>query len=471
MSNTANRAINDQYSDTLIKKYLEKTEISAELAQKARKFIPGGDSHGPSYHPPYHLTYTHGEGSYIYDVDGNRYLDYCNQWLTMPHGHAFPPMVEVLRKRIGESVGFGFPTEKQYQFAELLCNRVPSYEQMRFVASGSEATLMCIRAARAYTGKKKIMKPDGGYHGTHDLGEYNWFPSCNADSLDNIQTTSPDAGVSGSDSQDVIVFPYNEPEIFTRIIEQQAREVAAVIMEPMIGPLGMIEPVPGFLETIRSLTEKHGVILIFDEVVQFPTAFHGAQDLFKVTPDLTALGKAIGGGYPIGAWGGRRDIMDLWNPEKMGHDVILQVSSHAGNAVSIEAGLATLSHLTESAISSRNIIFHELQQGLNKVFADKQIRGQVTGTGYGFAIHLTDRKILNPGDSFSTAMAYEEISGLIFMGLRFYGIAVYPPLFGIVTTQMREEEVKITTEAMEKTLADIMPVIEAEYPQLLIQGK
>ena len=468
MSNTAKHSTGGQSTNTLINKYLENTKISASLAQKARKFIPGGDSHGPSYHSPYHLTYTHGEGSYIYDVDGNRYIDYCNQWLTMPHGHAFPPMVEALRKRIGESVGFGFPTEIQYQFAELLCDRVPSFEQMRFVASGSEATLMCIRAARAFTRKKKIMKLDGGYHGTHDLGEYNWFPICDAASLDKIQVTSPDAGVSGSERQDVIVFPYNESEIFTRIIEQHAREVAAVIMEPMIGPLGMIEPIPGFLERIRSLTEKHGIILIFDEVVQFPTAFHGTQGLFKVTPDLTALGKAIGGGYPIGAWGGHRDIMDLWNPEKMGHDVILQVSSHAGNAVSVEAGLVTLSYLTESAISNRNIIFHGLQQGLNEVFVNKQIRGQVTGTGYGFAIHLTDSKIMSPSDSFSTAMAYEEVSGLIFMGLRYYGIAVYPPLFGIVTTQMREEEVERTAEAMEKTLADIIPVIEAKYPQLLI---
>ena len=468
MTNSANHSLQDQDTKALVKKYLENTGISASLARKARKFMPGGDSHGPSYHSPYHLTYTRGEGSYIYDVDGNRYLDYCNQWLTMPHGHAFPPMVEALRKRIGASVGFGFPTEIQYQFAELLCDRVPSFEQMRFVASGSEATLMCIRAARACTGKKKIMKLDGGYHGTHDLGEYNWFPTCDADQSDNIQPTSPDAGVSGSDIQDVIVFPYNEPETFTRIIEQHAGEVAAVIMEPMIGPLGMIEPAPGFLEKIRSLTEKHGIILIFDEVVQFPTAFHGAQGFFKITPDLTALGKAIGGGYPIGAWGGRRDIMDLWNPEKMGHDVILQVSSHAGNAVSIEAGLVTLLHLTESAITGRKIIFHGLQQGLNEVFVNNRIRGQVTGIGYGFAIHLTDRKIMHPGDSFSTAMAYEEVSGLIFMGLRYYGIAVYPPLFGIVTTQMREEEVKITTEAMEKTLADIMPVIEAKYPQLLI---
>jgi glutamate-1-semialdehyde 2,1-aminomutase len=453
--------------EKLQKRYLSRTEKSAKLAKKARRYMPGGDTHGPSYHLPYHVTFTKGKGCYVYDVDGNKYVDFCNQWLTMPHGHAFPPMVESVQKRIKHSVGFGFPNEEQVEFAQLLCRRVPCFEHVRFVASGSEATLMCIRAARAFTGRRRIMKLEGGYHGTHDLGEFNWFPSPEAGPLEKIKTMPPDAGVRGSDIKDVIVFPYNETDIFKRIFTRHAKDVAAIIMEPMIGPLGMIKPEPGFLETIRNMTKKHGVILIFDEVVQFPSAYYGAQGLFKVAPDLTALGKGIGGGLPIGAWGGRRDIMELWNPEK-GHDAIVQVSTHAGNALSMVAGLATVKHLTANAIKQRNRRFGRLQPGLEKVFIDAGIHGQINGIGYGFAIHLTDKPIRSPRDAFGAAMAAETIAGLIFMGLRYYGVSIYPPLFGIVSTSIEDKDVDLAVHALAKTLKDVRPIVENKCPHLIV---
>ena len=277
----------------------------------------------------------------------------------------------------------------------------------------------------------------------------------------------PDAGVRGSDIKDVIIFPYNETEIFKKILARHAKDVAAIIMEPMIGPLGMIKPEPGFLETIRKMTKKHGIILIFDEVVQFPSAYYGTQGLFKVTPDLTALGKAIGGGLPIGAWGGRRDIMDLWNPEK-GHDAIIQVSTHAGNALSMVAGLSTVKHLTANAIKQRNKRFRRLQSGLEKVFIDAGIYGQVTGIGYGFAIHLTEKPVRSPRDTFGAAMAAETIAGLIFMGLRYYGVSFYPPLFGIVSTAIQDKDVDLAVHALEKTLKDIRPIVEKECPHLIV---
>ena len=450
----------------LKKKYLEKTSKSERLAKKARRYIPGGDSHGPSYHPPYHVTFERGKGCCIYDIDGNRYLDLCNQWLTMIHGHAFPPMVEAIQKRIKRSVGFGYPNPEQYAYAELLCERVPSFEKMRFVASGSEATLMCIRAARAFTGRQKIMKLEGGYHGTHDLGQFNWFPTPEAGPLENIKTTPPDAGVTGSEINDVIIFPYNESGIFQELITRYAGDVAAVIMEPMIGPLGMIEPEPGFLETIRKLTAKKGVILIFDEVVQFPDAYNGAQGLFGVIPDLTALGKGIGGGLPIGAWGGRGDIMDLWNPER-GHDVIMQVSTHAGNALSMAAGLETMKHFTRPVIKQRNALFERLRAGFEEAFSSQRICGQVTGIGWGFAIHLTDKPIRNPRDSFGAAMAAEEIAGLIFMGMRYRGVSIYPPLFGSLSTAVQDKDVDFAVHALAKTLKEIRPVVEQQCPYLL----
>ncbi|MBT3369100.1 MAG: aminotransferase class III-fold pyridoxal phosphate-dependent enzyme, partial [Nitrospina sp.] len=213
--------------------------------------------------------------------------------------------------------------------------------------------------------------------------------------------------------------------------------------------------------------QKYGILLIFDEVVQFPTAYHGAQEYFGITPDLTALGKCIGGGYPIGAWGGRRDIMELWNPER-GHDAIPQVSTHAGNAVSMIAGLVTMKHLTKQAIKSRISKFKKLQKGFNQAFTKAGIRAQVTGIGHGFSFHMTNKLIRNPRDSFMANMASEEIAGLIFMGLRYHGVAVYPPLFGIVSTAIGEEEVTVAIDALEKTLEDIAPHIVESAPHLLL---
>jgi glutamate-1-semialdehyde 2,1-aminomutase len=452
--------------EQLEKKYLENTSKSAALAEKARRYMPGGDTHGPSYHPPYHLTFERGKGCYIYDVDGNKYIDFCNQWLTMIHGHAFGPMVEAVRKRIAHSVGFGYPNKDQYEFAELLCKRVPSFERMRFVASGSEATMMCIRAARAFTGKRKIMKVEGGYHGTHDLGELNWFPTPASGPLEEIKPTPPDAGVSGSEAKDVIIFPYNETNIFKELISRHAHEVAAVIMEPMIGPTGMIKPEPGFLETVREMTKKEGVILIFDEVVQFPDGYNGAQGMFGVTPDLTALGKGIGGGLPIGAWGGRSDIMELWNPER-GHDAIMQVSTHAGNAISMVGALTTMKYFTHDVIRERNARFEHLRSGFEEAFANEKIHGQVTGIGWGFAIHLTDKPVRNPRESIGAAAAAEEVAGLIFMGMRYHGVCIYPPLFGSLSTAVKDKDVDLAISALAKTLKEIRPVIEEKCSYLL----
>jgi glutamate-1-semialdehyde 2,1-aminomutase len=299
------------------------------------------------------------------------------------------------------------------------------------------------------------------------LGQFNWFPSPEAGPLENIRTTPSDAGLCGSDIDDVIIFPFNETAIFTSLFNRYAKEVAAVIMEPMIGPLGMIEPKPGFLENIRKLTAETGAILIFDEVVQFPDAYNGAQGLFKITPDLTALGKGIGGGLPIGAWGGRSDIMDLWNPER-GHDVIMQVSTHAGNALSMVAGMEAMKHLTQKAIEKRNARFVKLKTGFEEAFASQGIRGRVTGIGWGFAIHLTDQPISNPRDTFGAAMAAEEIAGLIFLGMRYHGVSIYPPLFGCLSTVIEEKEIAFAVDALLKTLGEIRPVVEQVSPHLLV---
>lgn len=249
--------------EQLEKTYLEKTRTSAKLAESARKYMPGGDTHGHFFNPPYHIVIDHGEGCNLHDVDGNRYVDCVNAYFVLMHGHCFPPVLEALEGQARRGTSFGMPVREQIEFAKHLCDRVPSLDLVRFVASGSEATNMTIRAARAFTGKRKIMKVDGGYHGTHNIGEVNAFGAPGREK----GHLMPAIGTAGSEINDVILFEWNDFENLEFTINRYGEEVAALIIEPMIVAGGMVLPAPGFLEKVRQLTEEKGILLIFDEVV------------------------------------------------------------------------------------------------------------------------------------------------------------------------------------------------------------
>ena len=339
-------------AEQLEKKYLEKTSVSASLARQARQYMPGGDTHGHFYNPPYYTTINRGNGCYLYDVDDNRYIDCVNGYYVLAHGLCFPPTVAALAEQIKSGTTFGMPTRAQIDLARHLCERVPSLDELRFATSGSEATTMCIRAARAFTGKRKIMRVDGGYHGNHNIGELNSFAIGERDA----QVHLPPVGTASSDLDDVILFPWNHPDALQQIISRHADETAAVIMEPMMLYGGWLLPNTGYLELVRRLTEENNILLVFDEVVTLLFSYGGLQEYFGVTPDLTAMGKDIGGGLPIGAWGGRSDIVELWNPER-GEDAVMSIATFGGNPLSMVAGLSALTKAISrsfSAASFRN---------------------------------------------------------------------------------------------------------------------
>ncbi|MFZ0451923.1 MAG: aminotransferase class III-fold pyridoxal phosphate-dependent enzyme, partial [Desulfatiglandaceae bacterium] len=264
--------------EQLEKTYLEKTRTSAKLAESARKYMPGGDTHGHFFNPPYHIVIDHGEGCNLHDVDGNRYVDCVNAYFVLMHGHCFPPVLEALEGQARRGTSFGMPVREQIEFAKHLCDRVPSLDLVRFVASGSEATNMTIRAARAFTGKRKIMKVDGGYHGTHNIGEVNAFGAPGREK----GHLMPAIGTAGSEINDVILFEWNDFENLEFTINRYGEEVAALIIEPMIVAGGMVLPAPGFLEKVRQLTEEKGILLIFDEVVTLPFSYGGLQEHYGV---------------------------------------------------------------------------------------------------------------------------------------------------------------------------------------------
>jgi glutamate-1-semialdehyde 2,1-aminomutase len=452
-------------ADQLVKKYLEKTSASAEMADRASRYMPGGDTHGHFFNPPYHTAIERGKGCYIYDVDGNKYIDCVNGYFALIHGHCFPPVVEALEQQVKLGTTFGMPTEQQIEYARHLCERIPSLDKVRFVASGSEATNMAIRAARAFTGKRKIMKVDGGYHGTHNIGELNSFgPSERGD-----HRARPDIGANGSEINDVILFPWNDKETLEYTISENADDVAALIIEPVLVVGGVIPPADGFLEAVRELTRQKGVVLIFDEVVTLPFSYGGMQGFYNISPDLTTMGKGIGGGLPIGAWGGKHDIMEMWNPQ--GDNAVVMVSTFGGNAMTMAGALAAMTHLTPEVIQQRNALADRLREEINETFKSVGIRGHASGLCNAFWIHWTDKPVRDPYSVRNAILqATDNVRNLLFMGMRYRGVYLFPSpsAFGNISTPIQEKEINYIINALRETLLEIRPVIEDECPHLLV---
>ncbi|KAA5543884.1 glutamate-1-semialdehyde-2,1-aminomutase [Roseiconus nitratireducens] len=278
------------------------------------------------------------EGPYLYDIDGNRYVDYIGSWGPMILGHRPPQVIEAIERAIAKGTSFGAPTEAESQLAEQIIDAVPSIEKVRLVNSGTEATMSAVRVARGATGRNKIIKFSGNYHGHVD----SLLVSAGSAAATLGVPDSP--GVTPGAGQDTIVLNYNDVSAVQNVFDQHPGEIAAVILEPVVGNMGCVPPTQTFLETLRATTLKDGAILIFDEVMTgFRLALGGAQERFGVVPDMTTLGKIVGGGLPLGAYGGRADIMDNVLPAGK----VFQAGTLSGNPVAVAAGSATLSCLAE----------------------------------------------------------------------------------------------------------------------------
>jgi glutamate-1-semialdehyde 2,1-aminomutase len=274
-----------------------------------------------------------GEGPYLYDVDGNRYIDYVCSWGALLFGHGFSPVREALLEAMGRGISYGAPTEAEVELAELICRLVPSIEKVRLVNSGTEATMSAVRLARACTGRPHIVKFEGCYHGHAD----SFLIGAGSGALTLGVPSSP--GVTPGAARDTLLAPYNDLEAVEALFAAHGGQIAAVIVEPVAGNMGCVLPRPGFLEGLRRLCDRHGALLIFDEVMTgFRLAPGGAQERYGVIPDLTTLGKILGGGLPIGAYGGRRELMDQVAPE----GPVYQAGTLSGNPLAVAAGKAML---------------------------------------------------------------------------------------------------------------------------------
>ena len=326
-----------------------------------------------------------GEGTYVFDEDGNRYLDFTASWGPLIHGHAHPYVVKAIKNAAESGTSFGTPTDKESKLAELVIDRVPSIHKVRFVNSGTEATMSAVRLARAFTGRDIIVKFEGCYHGHGDL-----FLSDAGSGLATLdQPATP--GVPQTVVESTITLPFNDIEILKHTFQRQGDQIAAVILEPIAGNMGVIPPNSGFLESLRSITETSNAMLIFDEVITgFRVAKGGAQELFRINPDLTTLGKIIGGGLPVGAYGGREDIMAMVAPEGS----VYQAGTLSGNPLSMAAGIATLELLDNPSVYQKlDRMGKKLEHGIMAAAKESGVSITINRCGSMLSLFFSDQNM------------------------------------------------------------------------------
>jgi glutamate-1-semialdehyde 2,1-aminomutase len=430
--------------------YLAKTARSRALWEEALAVMPGGNSRTTTFFDPYPFYIQRGQGAHVWDVDGVDYLDFNGNYTSLILGHAPARVVRAVQEAAERGLSFPGPTEYEIRLAAALIRRIPSLAQVRFTNSGTEATLNAVRAARAFTGRAKIAKFEGAYHGTHDWVLVSVAPDSRAaGGRRRPRPVAWSAGLPPTVLKHVVVLPWNDAEACEQIIEREAAGLAAVLVDPLLGIGGMLPPVPGFLERLRAVTERHGIVLVFDEVISFRVAPGGAQERFGVRPDLTTLGKIIGGGLPVGAFGGRADIMAAYDPRKGGARI-----SHGGtfnaNPLTMAAGLATLEALTPEAYARLDALGDRLRGGVTRLLRATRRRGQVTGLGSLFCLHwtpgtLTDYRSSRPRDP--------QAPLRVFMGLLNEGILLTQRGLGACSLAMTEEDVDRFVNALARVLA------------------
>ena len=384
-----------------VDRYVARNPKSRQLHEEASRYLPGGTSRSAHYFDPHPIYADHGEGHYVYDVDGNRYLDFGNNATSLILGHAHPDVVEAMQRAVAGGYSFSNPVEAQIRLAKILCDRIPSVDRVRFTNSGTEATLNTIRAARAFTGKHKIAKFEGTYQGSHEYASVSHRIPPDQLNPDGPTVIHDFPGQPPSLLQDVIVLRYNNLEECERIIRENKDDLSCVIMEPVASVLGHIPGKPEFLRGIRELTREFGIILIFDEVQSARVAPGGAQELLGVVPDMTALGKTVGGGTPAGAFGGREDIMALFD-HAGGGPTVVDAGTFNANPVTMAAGEATLSRLTPPVYERLARMGESLRGKLRAVLDEFEIPNQVTGIASLFGLHFTANEITDHRSSLNS---------------------------------------------------------------------
>lgn len=423
---------------------------SKSLFDKAKQVIPGGVNspvrafRAVGGNP---LFMKSAKGAYLKDEDGNQYIDLINSWGPMILGHAHPLIEEAIKEALSASPSFGAPTAREVEMAELICSLVPSIEKVRMVNSGTEATMSAIRVARGFTGRDKFIKMEGCYHGHGD----SFLIAAGSGALTFGHPDSP--GVTKGTAQDTLIAPFNNLDAVKLLIEKNPAQIAALILEPVVGNMGCVVPEPGYLKGLRELCTKNGILLIFDEVMTgFRLAPGGAQQLYDVKPDMTTLGKIIGGGLPVGAYGGRKDIMDAVSPA----GPIYQAGTLSGNPMAMAAGLAMLKYLKANPDTYRKI-----NAATDRITSEMLSEIKNTGRSYTinqvgsmFTLFFTDKKVID----FATATTSDTVAfAKYFQSMLHQGVYLAPSQYEamFVSASIEDTQVDQILSAHRKALKEL----------------
>ncbi|HTY54283.1 MAG TPA: aspartate aminotransferase family protein [Candidatus Binataceae bacterium] len=432
-----------------------KFEQSQALHQRAKKVMPGGVGGQSQYRPPHPIYIARGRGPYLYDRDGNEYVDFMIGAGSLIHGHAHPAITRAVREALEEGVPNLSVTERLIELVERLVRYVPSMEKIRFVPSGSEAVQSVVRLARAFTGRDVVAKFEGAYHGS---GE-NMLISCTANKALRGPQQAPHAiPYHTRTPEDVLkltlILPFNDIEASVALIEKHARELALVMAEPVLGFGGAIPAEREYLAAIREVTRKHGILLAFDEVITgFRSRMGGIQDDYGVRPDLTTLGKVVAGGYPMAVFGGRSDVMELLSSESHPEDYIFQSGTFSAFPLSVAAGLASLKVMEDSAVFSHmNELGDRMRHGLKQAADAAGHPMQVTGVGSIFHTHFTKEPVRSIRQAED---ADQELLRELHMRLLAHGIYLYQGHVGFISSAHREADIDRAIDAAAEVMRTI----------------
>ncbi len=424
---------------------------NAALQARARRVIPGGTSRLHNFYRPHPIWAHHATGCRVTDEDGIERLDFLNNMTSLIHGHAHPAINAAVVAQLERGSAFSEPARAEVELAELLVDRVPSIEQIRFANSGTEAVMMALKLARAFTGRSRIAKFEGFYHGYYDYAQVSYAStSSNWGDAQAPASVPSSAGLSDSVLEDVVVLPFNDESDTEDLLASHAESLAAVIVDPACQRAGFPHAQPGFSTFLREVTRRYGILLVYDEVISFRVAYAGGQGLHGGEPDLTTLGKIIGGGLPIGAVGGRSDIMALLDPSE-GPAKVASGGTFSANPLSMTAGATAMRLLDTEALDRLNALGDQLRTRGTRVFAELGEPGQVAGEGSLFRILLTNSVINNYRDLVRTQASAERIARLHKLLLE-EGVIVGTNLLGCLSTPMTELEVDSFVEALRRAI-------------------
>jgi glutamate-1-semialdehyde 2,1-aminomutase len=441
--------------ERILATYRDRTKRSRELFEQAGHALAGGTTRTSVFFAPYPAYIAEGRGARLTDVDGNEAIDFVNNFTSLLHGHAWPPIVEAVERQMRRGSAYAAPSELEVRLARLVQERLPSIERLRFASSGSEACMFAMRLARAFTGRRKIAKFEGGFHGSHELAQVSVSPSLDAAGPAEAPRSVPtSAGIPADWAEDVVILPFNDAAAVERILQRHGAAVAALIVEPVMGSGGVVAAAPGFLAALRDTTARRGILLIFDEIISLRVALGGAQALYGVRPDLTTLGKIIAGGFPMAAFGGRADVMALLDP-RGGTAPIPQSGTFNGAAVCCAAGLAGYGGITPDVQRRLDGLGEDLRTRANALFRRLGVRAHAIGVGSLFNIHFTDAV---PTEYRAVARGDRERVALLALAMLNRGVFLAPRGMGCLSSVMTAADVDAFVTALEGALVEDLEV-------------